>query len=102
LARRDLRDDNRTDFYLGLVAEIADVVAVLNDENTPLIAARLRMLPAEHFPVLRAYAGLPTTREAGRVFMRLQNEARGTAPPESPDCLPAVLRDLPSPVPAGD
>jgi hypothetical protein len=32
-ARRDLREDNQTDFYLGLVTEIADLVAVLNQEN---------------------------------------------------------------------
>jgi hypothetical protein len=79
-ARRDLREDNRTDFHLGLVAEIADLVAQLNEYNTLRIAARLRMLPAEHFPVLRAYTGLPTTQDAQRVYMRLQNQASATVP----------------------
>lgn len=83
-ARRDLREDNRTDFYLGLVAEIADLVALLNEENASRIAARLRMLPAQQFPVLRAYAGLPTTQQARRVFTRLQNEASATVPPGVP------------------
>jgi hypothetical protein len=87
-ARRDLREDNRTDFFLGLVAEIADSIAELNEHNVARIGARLRMLPGDLFPLLRGFAGLPTSADADATLLRLQDEAARTVPEGVP---PTVL-----------
>jgi hypothetical protein len=83
-ARRDLREDNRTDFHLGLVAEIADLVAVLDEYNVRQVAARLRMLPDDLFPRLRAYAGLPSTPDAVNDVAAVRQQAASTVQPGVP------------------
>jgi hypothetical protein len=87
-SREDLREDRRIDFLLSQLIDIAAAVepGALNSADVPVIRAKIRALPWDMLPVLRAHVDVwPTDsgRERYAPLMRAGQE-RGTLDPGGP------------------
>ena len=96
-SREDLREDRRIDFLLSQLIDIAVAVepGALNSADVPVIRAKIRALPWDMLPVLRAHVDVwPTDsgREQYAALMRAGQE-RGTLDPGG-SIYPAVVQEL--------
>jgi hypothetical protein len=96
-SREDLRNDRRIDFLLSQLIDIAVAVepGALNSADVPVIRAKIRTLPQDMLPVLRAHVNVWPT-DAGKTrygALMTAGEERGT-PDASSSIYAAVVDEL--------